>query len=136
MAELRIDESQLNASVMPQVEAFATSFAQRAATVAKQIAPRRTGRLASSIRTGTTSRTGLWQVSTSIQADTPYARFVHEGTRPHVIRPRNARALRFEISGRVIFAARVNHPGTRARPFLRDAAALAAAADPRINTGT
>lgn len=50
-----------------------------------------------------------------------HARFVHDGTRPHVIRPRNARALRFEVGGRIVFAQRVNHPGYKGNPFLRDA---------------
>lgn len=50
-----------------------------------------------------------------------HARFIEEGTRPHVIRPRNARALRFEIGGRVIFAKRVNHPGYAGSKFLSKA---------------
>lgn len=51
----------------------------------------------------------------------------HDGSGPHVIRPRRAKALRFVINGRVIFAAKVNHPGspgtrflTRALPAARD----------------
>ena len=56
-----------------------------------------------------------------------YAGFVHEGTRPHVIFPRRARALRFNVAGRTVFAAKVNHPGTKPRPFLREAAAEVAA---------
>lgn len=40
------------------------------------------------------------------------------GTPRHVIRPRRKRALRFTSGGAVIFARRVNHPGTRANPFL------------------
>lgn len=35
------------------------------------------------------------------------------GSRPHIIRPRRARALRFEIGGEVIFARYVRHPGTK-----------------------
>jgi hypothetical protein len=50
--------------------------------------------------------------------DHPAAVFVAHGTPPHVIRPRRARALRFTASGRVVFATRVNHPGTRPNPFL------------------
>lgn len=44
----------------------------------------------------------------------PYAR-IHElggRTRPHMIYPRNAMALRFMIGDRVIFAKSVNHPGS------------------------
>lgn len=42
-----------------------------------------------------------------------YGEFVRDGTPPHVIRPRKAKALRFTIGDRVIFAKKVNHPGTR-----------------------
>lgn len=34
------------------------------------------------------------------------------GTRPHIIRPVNASALRFEVDGKEVFAKEVNHPGT------------------------
>lgn len=47
-----------------------------------------------------------------------YGLFHHEGTGPHTIRPRQARALRFVMQGRVVFAASVNHPGTRPNPYL------------------
>lgn len=52
--------------------------------------------------------------------DTDYARFVSEGTRPHVIRPRSARALRFTSGGRVVYARKVNHPGTQPNPWWRN----------------
>jgi len=47
-----------------------------------------------------------------------YAQFVSSGTRPHVILPKRGKALRFVIAGRTVFARRVNHPGTRANPYL------------------
>ena len=50
-----------------------------------------------------------------------YALWHHEGTRPHVIRPRNARVLRFQVGGATVFATRVNHPGTRPNRYLTDA---------------
>jgi hypothetical protein len=51
----------------------------------------------------------------------PQALFLEEGTRPHVIRPRNARALRWFGPGGPIFARSVRHPGTRAQPWLEPA---------------
>lgn len=42
----------------------------------------------------------------------------HDGTKPHIIRPRRKRALKFQAGGRTVFAKKVNHPGTRANPFL------------------
>lgn len=59
-----------------------------------------------------------------IVASTRYALFHHEGTRPHVIRPRRAKALRFVSGGQVIFASKVNHPGTKPNRFLTTALAL------------
>lgn len=50
-----------------------------------------------------------------------YAKFVAEGTKPHVIRPKNASALKFQIGGRTVFAKSVKHPGTKANPFMSDA---------------
>ena len=53
----------------------------------------------------------------------PRSRMHHDGTRPHVIVPRKGRVLRFKTSdGRVVYARKVNHPGTRPNPFLIDAA--------------
>lgn len=47
-----------------------------------------------------------------------YAKWHHEGTRPHLIRPRRAKALRFMVGGQIVFASRVRHPGTRPNPYL------------------
>lgn len=46
-----------------------------------------------------------------------YGWFVRERTRPHIIRPRRARMLRFEVGGRVVFARMVKHPGTKPNPY-------------------
>lgn len=46
---------------------------------------------------------------------------VHEGSRPHIIVPKNKRALKFQKNNKTIFAKRVNHPGNKPNPFLRDA---------------
>lgn len=45
----------------------------------------------------------------------PYARIQEQGgtTRPHDIYPRNAKALRFMMGGRVVFSTHVRHPGSR-----------------------
>ncbi|WP_327415386.1 hypothetical protein [Streptomyces sp. NBC_01233] len=56
-----------------------------------------------------------------ITCDHPAVLYVLDGTRPHVIRPRRAKALRFDMGGRTVFAKKVNHPGTRANNFLGDA---------------
>lgn len=46
-----------------------------------------------------------------------YGVFVRERTEPHEIRPRRAQVLRFVIDGEVVFAAKVNHPGSPANPY-------------------
>ncbi len=46
-----------------------------------------------------------------------YGLYVREGTKPHEIRPKNKRALRFMMDDRVVFALRVKHPGTKANPY-------------------
>lgn len=50
----------------------------------------------------------------------PYASFVEFDTKPHVIRAKNARALRFQVGGRTVYARQVNHPGTKGQRFVRD----------------
>ncbi len=46
-----------------------------------------------------------------------YGAFVRGGTRPHKIRARIKKALRWESGGQVHFATEVNHPGTLANPY-------------------
>lgn len=48
----------------------------------------------------------------------PYGAAVHDGSRPHTIRPKTKKAL---SNGTELFGKRVNHPGTTADPFLLDA---------------
>jgi hypothetical protein len=69
--------------------------------------------------------------SVRLYARASYAEAVEKGTRPHIIRPKNKRALRFaagpggaRLSGSarkgadVVFARVVHHPGTKPHPFL------------------
>jgi len=76
-------------------------------------APERTGFLRRSMSYSVTDR------GAEISAEAPYAGFVEFGTRPHMIFPRRATALRFEKDGRVIFAKYVRHPGTKPHPYFR-----------------
>ncbi len=61
-------------------------------------------------------------LSVTLSAGAPYARFVDQGTRPHKIRPRRRKALRWAVEGGFAFAKVVNHPGTRPRRFFERAA--------------
>ncbi|SHT27460.1 Uncharacterised protein [Mycobacteroides abscessus subsp. abscessus] len=97
------------------------SLQRRIATQARVDAPVRTGNLGRQVNEGHIGFTGPRTVSGSVGNNARYAVYVHEGSRPHLIRPRNAKALRFQIGGRTVFAKLVHHPGTKARPFLRNA---------------
>lgn len=79
-------------------------------------------------KTGTLERsifkkriTGGWDVGHDSQV-APYARFVHDGARPHVIEPDKRKALRWPVPGGFAFAKRVNHPGYKGDAWLRRAA--------------
>lgn len=76
-----------------------------------------TGRLRAS---GKIKKAGWFSLrpKATIVFDVDYAAFVNDGTAPHIIRPRNARVLRFVVGGQVVYARVVHHPGTRANPFL------------------
>lgn len=90
---------------------------------ARTNAPVDTGRMAQAIKEDPIVADGPFRVTGGVTSHAPYSRFVHQGTRPHVIRPRNASALKFNVGSRTVFATSVNHPGTRPRPFLTNAVA-------------
>lgn len=52
----------------------------------------------------------------------PQAFFVNAGTKAHVIRPKNKKALRWAGGGKFFFAKQVNHPGYRGDPYIIRAA--------------
>lgn len=92
---------------------FMRDLALDAVSEQKKLAPVKTGNLRRTIHVGRiTAR------SAETVASANYARFVEFGTRPHEIRPRKARVLAFKVGSRKVFARRVQHPGTRAQPFM------------------
>jgi len=50
-----------------------------------------------------------------------YAYHVEFGTRPHIIRAKNAKALHWKKGGHDFFAKVVHHPGSEPQPFIRNA---------------
>lgn len=91
----------------------------------KLLVRRKTGNTGRTIRLASASATNA---VTEVRGAGPYLEY---GTRPHVITPRAAKALRFAATpgGRrltgsprkgaaVVFARRVNHPGTKPYPFM------------------
>jgi len=58
-------------------------------------------------------------ITATVGPTVEYAKFVVKGTRPHLITPRRAKALRYKTrTGQWVFAKRVRHPGTRANDFV------------------
>lgn len=51
-----------------------------------------------------------------------YGPSIEFGSKPHVIKARNAKALAFKIGGLMIFRKSVNHPGFKGESYLRYAA--------------
>ena len=79
---------------------------------AQHFVPKRTGRLRDSLRAEVHDK--VLRVGS---LDCNYATDVEMGTSPHVIKPRFKRALHWEGADHPV--AKVNHPGTRAQPYLR-----------------
>lgn len=120
MPRIRLDRGQLNRVIKGEARRELRKSARLVLNLARLKAPVDTGRLRASGRLIESSFLGLRpKIAVVFTAD--YAAAVNDGTRPHIIRPRQAQALRFVIGGRVVFAKVVHHPGTRARPFLDDA---------------
>ena len=61
---------------------------------AKRLVPRKTGNLGRTIHPGSVSERDAF-----VWASANYAAYVERGTKPHDIRPRNKRALRFPATG-------------------------------------
>jgi hypothetical protein len=86
---------------------------------ARSLVPVKTGALRNSISMQTGSVGG--EVSVSISASARHAMWVHEGTAPHSIHGNPLLVFYWPRVGRTVFFRHVNHPGTKAVPFLRDA---------------
>jgi Bacteriophage HK97-gp10, putative tail-component len=117
MARIRLDRADLNRTIRGASRDELETTARQVLNRAKVLAPVDTGRLRSSLRIESRSFLGL-RTRYTIGSDLNYASMVHDGTRPHIIRPKRAKALRFRVGGRIVYARMVRHPGTRARPFL------------------
>jgi len=117
MARLRLDQGDLRRAIREASMSELRRVGPMVVNRAKILCPVDTGRLRASIK-GQAQRTWTLRPQFVVGSNVDYAEYVHDGTRPHVIRPRNARALRFVVGGQVVYARVVHHPGTRAKPFL------------------
>lgn len=105
---------------------WTTTQAEKVAAHARAVAPKpgqskgyATGELASNIR-GSAAKIGRKGPEADVVASTDHAIFVHEGTPPHIIKPRYAEQLVFfwRKAARIVYKDKVRHPGTKANPFL------------------
>jgi hypothetical protein len=51
----------------------------------------------------------------TIQSSHPLTKLVEDDTKPHQIRPINAKVLAFKVKSKIIFTKLVNHPGTKGK---------------------
>lgn len=80
--------------------------------LAREEAPKKTGKFANSLQLKTLT------ANFTVMVPQPIGGWIMSGTQPHMIYAKNAKALRFEMGGRVIFAKYVSHPGTKPNAFM------------------
>lgn len=116
-AKIRIDMDQVaiermlegrNGPVMQDL----VKRARRVQRNARAMAPGRMGRRVNAV---------IASGHVRIESDHPATMFVIKGTRPHIIRPRYRKVLKFTTNGRTVFAKIVHHPGTKKNDFLTKA---------------
>lgn len=117
MARIRLDRANLNRTITNASRAELREAGRQVVNRARILAPVRTGRLRSSIRADPPRIFSL-RGSLTVGSDLEYAAAVNDGSRPHIIRPRRAQVLRFNVGGRIVFAKVVHHPGTKGTHFL------------------
>ena len=119
MFEVEVSSRGLELSVVSEefpVE-IAGKFIERLAEEAEAAmffeAPWRSGKLAQSINRQVEG------MSAKVGPLVPYAIYVELGTAPHEIRPIHSSVLAFKSAdGKLVFSSLVNHPGTKANPFM------------------
>jgi hypothetical protein len=100
----------LQADLPERIERSRKRLASMLLQSIKDETPVRTGALQQSLHWVPVGKTDeLWGLY--------YGQYVIYGTRPHIIKPKNKKVLRFVIDGDVIFAKQVKHPGTKPNDF-------------------
>ena len=102
----------LNAVFLTEMRKSTALAAFKLVENCKEETPKVTTTLSSSIR----AKFFMGGLGAKVSPHKNYAIFVHEGTRPHVIRPRTKKALYWK--GAIHPVRKVNHPGTEANPFM------------------
>lgn len=121
MATVRVDDSRLQTFVKEEpakeeevLRLFQELGSQLVMQTMRLFVPIRSGFLRESITTSMTPQ------GFTVYPSAKYAKFVDQGTGPHMIFPRQAKVLRFETpGGGVVFAKHVFHPGFPGRFFVQ-----------------
>lgn len=88
---------------------------------ARRLVGVKTGKLKASIGSRVVRSNPGYNVEVFAGATPETSKYVmphHDGARPHIIRPKNKRYLKFQAGGRTVYARKVNHPGNRGTHFL------------------
>lgn len=119
LAELQAFLSQLPAKVEANIMRGALrQGANVVKTEAQANVPEKTGQLKAGLKVSTRNRRGV--VTASVKATGKHgflARWIEFGTAAHFIKPKTAKSLFF--AG--LFSNGIQHPGSRAKPFMRPA---------------
>ena len=118
--KLNVDAARLLDGRTGEVGRVMAGFAGVVTRVVRQVADERVHVRTGRYRSGITSTWDGRRILTTATA--PYSAILEGGSRPHVIRPRNPDGfLRFTgRDGTVVYAKRVQHPGTRPYRILSD----------------
>lgn len=116
---LNLDQAALHRVGMERARMLVNKITRQTLNRSAVLCPVDTGRLRASGSMRIAERGSAVVGQVEYTAD--YAAAVHNGTRPHVIVPRRGRYLRFQVGDRTVYARRVQHPGTPARPYLATA---------------
>jgi len=91
---------------------------RRFVAVAREEAPRKTGKFAKGIGFKTYERGKGGAMELRVTDPQPLGKWIRGGTKPHVIVPVRARCLHFFTrSGDEVFTMKVHHPGTKPSPY-------------------
>ncbi len=101
--------------------------ARRVEALARRLVGVQSGQLRASIRRqpGANQIGAYVHIVAGVPGRTHYLGYHLFGTEPHIIRPRRRKALRFSVGGQIVFARKVQHPGTASNNFLVKALAAA-----------
>lgn len=95
-------------------------FMKRVTLVIERRVKKRTPVKSGNTRRAITSRVERGGDRGLVGLNLPHGPALHDGSRPHIIRPTRAKALRFKsASGAIVFAKEVRHPGFKGIPFLK-----------------